>query len=185
MKSICKVRSRLEGFLGPFFSGTAGILVAGTQRPRRPRRHRTSRGLTRLHGGPGVHGGTGHHGASQGFTGRHGATGHHGASQGLTRPHGIPRGSSAARRPLCVTGAPLSGRALWPGDLRASAASARALRVLAIAPHTPVRSAPLEFTGDRRGPTLSGKAEPSAASALVNLRTMRLRLPRLALSPTS
>ena len=186
MQSVCKVRSRLEGFLGPFFLATAGILATGSQRPRRPRRHRTSRGLTRLHGG------TGHHEASRGFMAAQRFTGHHGASQGLTRlhggsgasrrlsrPHGIHRGSSAARRPPCVTGASLSGRALWPGDLRASAASARALRVLAIAPHTPVRSAPLEFTGDRRGPTLSGKAEPSAASALVNPQTVQLRLPRL------
>ena len=144
MQSVCKVRSRLEGFQGHFFWLQLVFWLQDLS-------------------GPGVHGGAGHHGASQ----------------GLTRLHGIPRGSSAARRPLCVTGAPLSGRALWPGDLRASAASARALRVPAIAPHTPVRSAPLEFTGDRRGPTLSGKAEPSAASALVNLRTMQLRLPRL------
>ena len=42
MKSICKVRSRLEGFLGPFFPVTAGILVTSPQRPRRPRRHRTA-----------------------------------------------------------------------------------------------------------------------------------------------
>ena len=92
MKSICKVRSRLEGFLGRFFLVQLVFWLQALS-------------------GPGVHGGAGHHGASQ----------------GLTRPHGIHRGSSAARRPPCVTGAPLSGRALWPGDLRASAASARAL----------------------------------------------------------
>ena len=89
MKSICKVRSRLEGFLGPFFSGTAGILVAGTQRPRRPRRHRTSRGLTRLHG---VHSGTGHHGASQGFTAAQGFTAPLKASRGLMASPGLLSG---------------------------------------------------------------------------------------------
>ena len=187
MKSICKVRPRLEGFLGRFFlvqlvfwlQALSGPGVHGgtghheaSWRPRRPRRHRTSRGFMAST-------------AAQDITRPHEASRRHRTSRGLTRPHGIPRGSSAARRPLCVTGASLSGRALWPGDLRASAASARTLRVLAIAPHAPVRSAPLEFTGDRRGPTLSGKAEPSTASALVNLQTMRLRLPRLALSPTS
>ena len=45
MQSVCKVRPRLEGFLGPFFLPTAGILATGLQRARRPRRHRTSRGF--------------------------------------------------------------------------------------------------------------------------------------------
>ena len=49
MKSICKVRSRLEGFLGRFFLATAGILATGLQRPRRPRRRRASRPLSRPH----------------------------------------------------------------------------------------------------------------------------------------
>ena len=42
MQSVCKVGSRLEGFLGHFFLSTAGILVAGPQRPWRPRRRRTA-----------------------------------------------------------------------------------------------------------------------------------------------
>ena len=42
MQSVCKVRPRLEGFLGRFFLATAGILATGSQRPRRPRRHRTA-----------------------------------------------------------------------------------------------------------------------------------------------
>ena len=91
-------RSRLEGFLGPFFLVQLVFWL-----------HALS--------GPGVHGGAGHHEASW----------RHRTSRGFTRLHGIPRGSSAARRPLCATGASLSGRALWPGDLRASAASAQAL----------------------------------------------------------
>ena len=87
MQSVCKVRPRLKGFLGPFFLATAGILATGLQRPRRPRRHRTSRGLTRLHG---VHGGTGHHEASR----------RRRASRRLSRPHEAswhPQGSSAAQ----------------------------------------------------------------------------------------
>ena len=132
MQSVCKVRSRPEGFQGHFFWLQLVFWLQDLS-------------------GPGVHGGTGHHEASRGFmaaqdiTRPHEASWRRRASRGLSRPHrphGIPRGSSAARRPPCVTGASLSGRALWPGDLRASAASARTLRVLAIAPHTPVRSAP-------------------------------------------
>ena len=42
MQSVCKVRPRLEGFLGRFFLATAGILATGLQRSRRPRRHRTA-----------------------------------------------------------------------------------------------------------------------------------------------
>ena len=48
MQSVCKVRSRLEGFLGRFFLATAGILATGPQR----------------HDGTGLHGGAGLHGAS-------------------------------------------------------------------------------------------------------------------------
>ena len=65
MKSICKVGSRLEGFLGHFFLSTAGILTTSPQRPRRPRRHRTaqdSSASTAAQDSPGllgVHGGAG------------------------------------------------------------------------------------------------------------------------------
>ena len=61
MQSVCKVRPRLEEFLGPFFPVTAGILVTSPQR----------------------HGGAGHHEASRGFTGLHWASWRHRASRGF------------------------------------------------------------------------------------------------------
>ena len=61
MQSVCKVRSRLEGFLGPFFLATAGILATALSAM-------SAQDITRLHGG------TGHHGASQGFTRPHEAS---------------------------------------------------------------------------------------------------------------
>ena len=90
MQSVCKVRSRLEGFLGPFFLATAGILATGSQRPRRPRRHRTSRGLTRLHGGAALHR----------------------ASRRLSRPHG------ASWHPQGLLSGPASAVRHWSFTLR-------------------------------------------------------------------
>ena len=52
MQSVCKVRSRLEGFLGPFFLATAGILATGLQRPRRHRTARDSSASTAAQGSP-------------------------------------------------------------------------------------------------------------------------------------
>ena len=86
MQSVCKVRSRLEGFLGRFFLVQLVFWLQALS-------------------GPGVHGGTGHHEASwglmaaqditrlheaswrrrtsRGFTGPHGGAGHHEASRGF------------------------------------------------------------------------------------------------------
>ena len=89
MQSVCKVRSRLEGFLGRFFLVQLVFWLQALS-------------------GPGVHGGTGHHEASRGFmaaqastaaqdiTGLHGGAGHHGASQGLT---GLMASPGAPQRP--------------------------------------------------------------------------------------
>ena len=183
MQSVCKVRSRLEGFLGRFFLVQLVFWLQALS-------------------GPGVHGGTGHHGASQGLTGLsgpgvHGGTGHHEASRGFmasTAAQDITRPHEASWHPQGLLSGPASTVRHWSSTLRPRTL-ARGLKGFCgfcagsagprHGPHTPVRSAPLEFTGDRRGPTLSGEAEPSAASALVNPQTMQLRLPRLALSPTS
>ena len=101
MKSICKVRSRLEGFLGLFFLVQLVFWLQALS-------------------GAGVHSGTGHHGASQGLTGLsgHGGAGHHGASQGLTglmAAQGITRPLKASRGFMASPGAPQR-----PGVHRAS-----------------------------------------------------------------
>ena len=104
MQSVCKVRSRLEGFLGPFFLATAGILATGLQRPRRPRRHRASRGFmaaqasTAAQGFTRLHGGTGHHEASRGFTAAQGITAPLKASQASWHPQGLLSGPASAMR---------------------------------------------------------------------------------------
>ena len=74
MQSVCKVRSRLEGFLGPFFLATAGILATG------PQRHDGS-------------GGTGHHEASRGLMAAQASM----AAQDITRLHEASRGLMAAQ----------------------------------------------------------------------------------------
>ena len=74
MQSVCKVRSRLEGFLGPFFLATAGILATGLQRHGGTGHHRLHEASTRLHWA------LWRHRTSRGFTRLHGGAGHHGAS---------------------------------------------------------------------------------------------------------
>ena len=166
MQSVCKVRSRLEGFLGPFFLATAGILATGPQRPRRPRRHRTSRRLSRLLK----------------------ASWRRRASRPLSRPH------EASWHPQGLLSGPASAVRHWSFTLRPRTL-ARGLKGFcgfcadSVSPrHSPPYSSPERPTGihwRQERPHPQREAEPSAASALVNPQTMQLRLPRLALSPTS
>ena len=85
MKSICKVRSRLEGFLGRFFLVQLVFWLQALS-------------------GPGVHGGTGHHEASWGLmaaqdiTRLHEASRRHRASRRLSRPHEASWRRRASRR---------------------------------------------------------------------------------------
>ena len=88
-------RSRLEGFLGPFFLVQLVFWLQALS-------------------GPGVHGGAGHHGASRGFMAST-------AAQDITRPHGASWRRRASRplsrphRPHGIPGAPQR-----PGVRRAS-----------------------------------------------------------------
>ena len=103
MKSICKVRPRLEGFLGRFFLVQLVFWLQALNAmaaPAHHRHHEASRGFTGPHGGTGHHWASWRRRASRGPTGPHGGTGHHGASwrrrasrgftaaQDLTAPHG-------------------------------------------------------------------------------------------------
>ena len=59
MQSVCKVRSRLEGFLGHFFLSTAGILTTSPQRRRTAQDSSASTAAQDSPGLLGVRGGTG------------------------------------------------------------------------------------------------------------------------------
>ena len=107
MQSVCKVRSRLEGFLGRFFLVQLVFWLQALS-------------------GPGVHGGTGHHGASQGLTGLsgpgvHGGTGHHEASRGFmasTAAQDITRPHEASWHPQGLLSGPASTVRHWSSTLR-------------------------------------------------------------------
>ena len=73
MQSVCKVRSRLEGFLGRFFLVQLVFWLQALS-------------------GTGVHGGTGHHEASRGFMPAQAST----AAQGITAPLKASRGLMAS-----------------------------------------------------------------------------------------
>ena len=81
MKSICKVRSRLEGFLGLFFLVQLVFWLQALNAmaaPAHHRHHEASRGFTGPHGGAGHHGASWRHRTSRGFM----------AAPGITRLHG-------------------------------------------------------------------------------------------------
>ena len=102
MQSVCKVRPRLEGFLGPFFLATAGILATG------PQRHDGS-------------GGTGHHEASRGFMAAQGITAPLKASRGFMAAQGITaplKASQASWHPQGLLSGPASAVRHWSFTLR-------------------------------------------------------------------
>ena len=102
---------RLKGFLGPFFLATAGILATGSQRPRRPRWHRASRGFTAAQDITRPHEASRRprrHRTSRGLTGFM-------AAQGITAPL---KASQASWHPQGLLSGPASAVRHWSFTLR-------------------------------------------------------------------